>query len=155
MAAGTGEGLAVGMMGRIALNAATGLVVIGVVSANAGHEGDLGTGGSGGGASTTSGSGSGRTPGDGGASGGSGSGATDDVLSGDGDFRVGADIAPGTYRSTGDAHRSCRWERVRDGERRLGSVVANGHSAGTTVVVIRLTDAYFRSTGCGGWTKTG
>ncbi|MER8030892.1 hypothetical protein ABTZ78_18250 [Streptomyces bauhiniae] len=143
------------MMGRIALNAAIGLVVIGAISANAGHGGDLGTGSSGGEASTTAGSGSGGTPGRFGASGGAGSGATEGVLSGDGDFRVGADIAPGTYRSTGNAPRTCRWERARDAERRLGSVIANGSATGPVIVTIRPTDAYFRSTGCGGWKKAG
>ncbi|MFE0347798.1 hypothetical protein [Streptomyces griseoluteus] len=143
------------MVGRIALNAAIGLVVIGAISANASHSGDLGTGDSSGEASTTAGSGSGRTPGGDGTSGGVGFGATLGVLSGDGDFRVGTDIAPGTYRSTGNAHRSCRWERARDAEHRLRSVITNGHSTGTAVVTIRPTDVYFRSTGCGGWKKTG
>ncbi|MEU9925265.1 hypothetical protein AB0H51_28970 [Streptomyces griseoluteus] len=143
------------MMGRIALNAATGLVVIGAISANAGHGGDLGAGGSGGQASTTAGSGTGRTPGGDGASGGAGSGVTRNVLSGDGDFRVGTDIAPGTYRSTRHIHRSCRWELARDAEHRLRSVIANGHTTGTAVVTIRPTDTYFRSTGCGGWKNTG
>lgn len=144
-----------GMMGRIALNAATGLVVVGALSANAGHGGDTGAGGSGGEASTTAGSGPGQAPGGAGGSGGAGSGTAQDVLSGDGDFRVGTDIAPGTYRSTGNAHRSCRWERARDAEHRLRSVIANGHTTGTAVVTIRPADAYFRSTGCGGWEKTG
>ncbi|WP_234306647.1 hypothetical protein [Streptomyces sp. NRRL F-2799] len=143
------------MMGRIALNAATGLVVIGAISANTGQGGDLGARGSGGEASTTAGSGSGRMPGGDGASGGAGLGGAQDMLSGDGDFRVGTDIAPGTYRSTGNAHRSCRWERARDAKHRLRSVITNGHTTGTAVVTIRSTDAYFRSTGCGGWKKTG
>ncbi|MFF9393571.1 hypothetical protein [Streptomyces griseoluteus] len=143
------------MMGRIALNAAIGLVVIGAISASAGHSGDPGTEGTTGPASTTAGSGSGRTPGGDGASGGAGSGATGDVLSGDGDFRVGADIAPGTYRSTGNSRGSCRWERARDAGHRLRSVIAGGHTAGIAVVTIRPTDAHFRSTGCGGWKRTG
>ncbi|WP_130338625.1 hypothetical protein [Streptomyces sp. BK022] len=143
------------MMGRIALNAATGLVVIGAISANAGHSGGPGAEDAAGPASTTAGSGSGRAPGGNGASGGAGSGASGDVLSGDGDFRVGADIAPGTYRSTGNPHSSCRWERVRDAGHRLRSVIAGGHTAGTAVVTIRPTDAHFRSTGCGGWKRTG
>ncbi|MFF9376885.1 hypothetical protein ACF1BB_20380 [Streptomyces griseoluteus] len=143
------------MMGRIALNAATGLVVIGAISANAGHGDDLGAGGSGGTASTTAGSGSGGTPGDDRTSGGAGPGSTKVVLSGDGDFRVGTDIAPGTYRSTANAHRSCRWERARDAEHRLRSVIATGRTTGTAVVTIRPTDAHFRSTGCGGWKRTG
>ncbi|MEW2315652.1 hypothetical protein [Streptomyces bauhiniae] len=143
------------MMGRIALNAATGLIVIGALSANTGHGGDFGAGGSGGEAPTTTGSGSGLASGGVGGSGRAGSGATNGVLSGDGDFRVGTDIAPGNYRSTGNAHRSCRWERARDAAHRLRSVIANGHTAGTAVVTVRATDAYFRSTGCGGWQRTG
>ncbi|MER8015487.1 hypothetical protein ACIQ7S_22815 [Streptomyces griseoluteus] len=143
------------MMGRIALNAATGLVVIGAVSANVGHSGDPGAEDATGPAPTTAGSGVGRTPGGEGASGGAGSDATGEVLSGDGDFRVGADIAPGTYRSTGNSRGSCRWERARDAGHGLRSVIAGGHTAGTAVVTIRPTDARFRSAGCGGWKRTG
>ncbi|MGV9787171.1 hypothetical protein [Streptomyces sp. NPDC003435] len=143
------------MMGRIALNAATGLVVIGVVSANAGHGGDTGTGGTNNRASTTAGSESDRTPGGDGPSGDAGSGAEKATLSGDGDFRVGSDIAPGTYRSTGDADASCYWERIKDAEPGLGSVIAVGRVTGTAVVTIRSTDAHFKSTGCGGWKRVG
>ncbi|MFG3198881.1 hypothetical protein ACGFYT_22415 [Streptomyces sp. NPDC048208] len=148
------------MKGRIALSAATGLVVIGVLSANADHHGgDGGTGGSGDAgkeASATAGSESGRRSGGrGSASGGTESGAAEAALPGDGDFRVGSDIEPGTYRSTGDADGSCHWERTKAAGRGLGPVIADDDTTGTAVVTIRPTDAYFKSTGCGGWKKTG
>ncbi|BDH03385.1 hypothetical protein HEK131_06120 [Streptomyces seoulensis] len=146
-----------GMKGRIALSAATGLVVIGVVSANAdNHEGDGGTGGAGKEAPATAGSKSGGQPGgQGRASGGTESGKAKAVLPGDGDFRVGSDIEPGTYRSTGDADGSCHWERTKVAKHGLGSVIAADDTTGTAAVTIRPTDTYFKSTGCGGWKKTG
>lgn len=146
-----------GMKGRIALSAATGLVVIGVVSANAdNHGGDGGTGGAGKKASTTAGSESGRqSDGQGRASGGTESGAAEAALPGDGDFRVGSGIEPGTYRSTGATGGSCHWERTKVAKHGLGSVIADDDTTGTAVVTIRPTDAYFKSTGCGGWKKTG
>ncbi|GHI07129.1 hypothetical protein AQI88_22020 [Streptomyces cellostaticus] len=77
-------------------------------------------------------------------------------MDGDGGmFRVGADIAPGTYRSTGNADDSCYWERTKDAEHGLDSVIANDNVTGTAVVTIRSTDAYFKTTGCGDWKKTG
>ncbi|MFG2882464.1 hypothetical protein ACGFYV_09105 [Streptomyces sp. NPDC048297] len=69
-------------------------------------------------------------------------------------FKVGADIAPGTYRSTGNADDSCYWERTKDAEHGLDSIIANNNVTGTAVVTIRATDAYFKTSGCGDWKKT-
>ncbi|MEU6817248.1 hypothetical protein [Streptomyces sp. NPDC046860] len=141
------------MKGRIALSAATGLVVIGSMSANAGHGG---AGGPDNGVSTSAGSGSVQVPdGSGRVSGDAEPDAVKAPLSGNGTFRVGSDIEPGTYRSTGGARRSCRWERTANAGNGLGSVIADAEVTGTAVVTIRSTDAYFRSSGCGGWTRTG
>ncbi|WP_333778708.1 hypothetical protein [Streptomyces sp. IBSBF 3136] len=77
-------------------------------------------------------------------------------MDGDGGmFRVGADIAPGTYRSTGNGDGSCYWERTRDAEQSLDSILANDNVTGTAVVTVRATDAYFKTTGCGDWKRTG
>ncbi|MFC9283511.1 hypothetical protein [Streptomyces collinus] len=70
-------------------------------------------------------------------------------------FRVGADIAPGTYRSTGNGDGSCYWERTKDAEQSLDSIIANDNVTGTAVVTVRATDAYFKTTGCGDWKRTG
>ncbi|MFD5798723.1 hypothetical protein ACFWIO_35360, partial [Streptomyces diastatochromogenes] len=76
-------------------------------------------------------------------------------MDGDGGmFKVGTDIAPGTYKSSGNTDDSCYWERAKDAEQGLDSVIANNNVTGTAVVTISSTDAYFKTTGCGGWKKT-
>jgi hypothetical protein len=72
---------------------------------------------------------------------------------GDGTWRVGADIQPGTYRSTGT--QVCYWERVRDFNGALGSIVANDNVSGPAVVTIAPSDAGFSSKRCGTWTRVG
>ncbi|MEU6576221.1 hypothetical protein [Streptomyces sp. NPDC046805] len=77
------------------------------------------------------------------------------AMAGDGGmFKVGSDIAPGTYKSTGNADDACYWERAKDAEHGLDSIIANDNVTGTAVVTIRSTDAYFKTTGCGDWKKT-
>jgi hypothetical protein len=77
-------------------------------------------------------------------------------MSGDGGmFRVGADIAPGTYKSTGNADDSCYWERDKDAEHSMDSIIANNNVNGTAVVTISSSDAFFKTAGCKDWKKTG
>ncbi|MET9786406.1 hypothetical protein [Streptomyces canus] len=77
-------------------------------------------------------------------------------ISGDGGmFAVGADIAPGTYKSTGNTDDSCYWERTKDAEHGVESILANDNVNGTAVVRISASDAYFKTTGCKDWKKTG
>jgi TolA-binding protein len=81
-----------------------------------------------------------------GGGGGGGSAAT----FGDGVHRVGTDIQPGTYRSSGG---DCYWARLRNFGGGLNSIIANGLSDGGPVVVtIDPSDAGFESTRCGTWT---
>lgn len=141
-----------GMKGRAALSATVGLVVIGVVSANAGGHGrGLGrTGGTDkGSASTTPHPGTGRHTG-------SAEAAEKEAtaFAGDGDFRVGQDIEPGTYRTTGNPDGSCHWERAKDAGHGLESPIANGDITGTAVVTIRAQDTSFHTSGCEDWKKT-
>ncbi|MGW1560366.1 hypothetical protein ACWCQ1_28120 [Streptomyces sp. NPDC002144] len=78
------------------------------------------------------------------------------AMAGDGGmFKVGADIAPGTYRSTGNADDACHWERAKDADHSPGSVIASNKVTGTAVVTINASDAYFKTTGCTAWSKTG
>ncbi|MFF2367710.1 hypothetical protein ACFVU0_34050 [Streptomyces sp. NPDC058122] len=104
------------MKGRAALSAAVGLVVLGVVSANAEEKA---------------------------------------AFAGNGDFRVGPDIEPGTYRTTGNTGGSCHWERARGAGHGLDSLIAKGDVTGTAVVTISPEDTYFRTSGCGDWKKAG
>ena len=76
-------------------------------------------------------------------------------MAGDGGmFKVGTDIAPGTYRSTGNKDDLCYWERAKDAEQGLDSILANDNVTGTAVVTISTKDAYFKTTDCKNWTKT-
>ncbi|MER6122735.1 hypothetical protein ABT173_08580 [Streptomyces sp. NPDC001795] len=76
-------------------------------------------------------------------------------INGDGGmYRVGVDIAPGTYKSTGNSDDQCYWERAKDALHGLKSVAANDNARGSAVVTISAGDAYFKTTGCKDWTKT-
>jgi hypothetical protein len=82
-------------------------------------------------------------------------GSPADKMAGDGGmFRVGADLAPGTYKSAGNTDDSCYWEREKDAEHSLDSIVANNNVNGTAVVTISSSDAYFKTSGCKDWKKT-
>jgi hypothetical protein len=71
-------------------------------------------------------------------------------------YRVGVDIAPGTYKSTGNtADDNCYWERTKDATHSSESVKANDNVTGTGIVTISAQDAYFTTTGCHDWKKTG
>ncbi|MEV0176515.1 hypothetical protein AB0I00_36080 [Streptomyces sp. NPDC050803] len=77
-------------------------------------------------------------------------------MSGDGGmFRVGVDIAPGTYKSTGNTDDSCYWERTKDADHSIDSIIANNNVSGTAVVTISASDAYFKTAGCQDWKKSG
>ncbi|WP_328494543.1 hypothetical protein OHS59_18680 [Streptomyces sp. NBC_00414] len=77
-------------------------------------------------------------------------------IKGDGGMhRVGADIAPGTYRSTGNTDDLCYWERTKDSSHSMDSIIANNNVSGSAVVTIAAGDAYFKTSGCKDWKKTG
>ncbi|MFF8510853.1 hypothetical protein ACF064_22455 [Streptomyces sp. NPDC015492] len=78
------------------------------------------------------------------------------TLKGDGGmFKVGADIAPGTYKSTGNKDAECYWERAKDASHGTDSILANDNATGTAIVKVSASDGYFKSSGCGDWVKTG
>lgn len=72
---------------------------------------------------------------------------------GDGSHRVGIDIAPGTYRSTGAGSGNCYWARLSNFTGQ-DDILANFLSPGPTTVTILASDAGFESRRCGTWTKT-
>lgn len=68
----------------------------------------------------------------------------------DGDYTVGTDLKPGTYK-TGHVS-DCYWERTTDG----GGTLANDFvklAPGGVTVTIRSSDGGFTSEGCGPWTR--
>ncbi|MFJ6408955.1 hypothetical protein ACIQK9_25885 [Streptomyces hydrogenans] len=82
-------------------------------------------------------------------------GAPKGTLKGDGGmFKVGVDVAPGTYKSTGNKDAGCYWERSKDAGHGMDAILANDNVTGTAIVKITAKDGYFKSVGCGDWTKT-
>ncbi|KUJ66736.1 hypothetical protein ACZ90_33965 [Streptomyces albus subsp. albus] len=70
-------------------------------------------------------------------------------------YRVGVDIAPGTYKSTGNGKDAgCYWERAKDALHGIDSIAANENVTGNSVVTIAPTDAYFKTNDCTDWKKT-
>ncbi len=70
---------------------------------------------------------------------------------GNGQYRVGTDIAPGTYVAPGGS--GCYWERQATfGGGSVGDIIANDLSFGGQVVVtIAATDRGFKTSSCGIW----
>ncbi|WP_327429292.1 hypothetical protein [Streptomyces sp. NBC_01236] len=137
-----------GMKGKIALGAVVGVVVIGVVSANAGS--DSGSGDKGKDTSASADRESGKKA----------DAKTGDkadkaekkvAFKGDGDFQVGTDIKPGTYRTTGNTDDMCYWERAKDASGEVDSLLANDNVSGTSYVTIKASDKLFKSSGCKDW----
>ncbi|MFC5722123.1 hypothetical protein ACFP1Z_18315 [Streptomyces gamaensis] len=75
-------------------------------------------------------------------------------LSGNGMYKVGVDIAPGTYRAEGNKS-GCYWERDKNALHESDSVEANDNVTGSAVVTVTSQDAYFKTQGCADWKKTG
>ncbi|MEU9173300.1 hypothetical protein AB0D34_36975 [Streptomyces sp. NPDC048420] len=143
-----------GMKGKIALGAVVGVVVIGVVSANAGDNGGSGdsdTASSGGKSSSAS-----AERESGGKKGSQDAGKVEvaekkAAFSGDGDFQVGSDVKPGTYRTTGNSDGMCYWERAKDASGEMDSLLANDNVTGTGYVTVKATDKLFKSSDCNDW----
>jgi hypothetical protein len=69
----------------------------------------------------------------------------------DGTFAVGADIAPGTYRTPGKY--GCYWARLRSFD--TNDIIDNNVSDGPQVVQLLPGDKAFLTRNCGGWQKVG
>lgn len=80
-----------------------------------------------------------------------------ETFAGTGEFRVGIDIAPGTYESAGpidDAER-CVWVRERFAADPADKELQSRAVTGRAVVTIKKTDKQFRTSSCQQWRKTG
>jgi hypothetical protein len=72
---------------------------------------------------------------------------------GDGQFLVGYDIEPGTYRSDGTTD-SCYWARLSGFSGDIDDIITNDFSmGGRRTVVVRASDVGFETSGCGSWSK--
>ncbi|POX57122.1 hypothetical protein C3489_02425 [Streptomyces sp. Ru71] len=138
-----------GMKGKVALGAVVGFVVIGAVSMNAGNDGGDGDKPAGGTGSSAS---AGQKPGAG-EDKGTAEAAEEKkaAFDGDGEFQVGSDIKPGTYRTTGNADGMCYWERAKDASGETDSILANDNVTGASYVTVKPGDKLFKSTGCHDW----
>ncbi len=68
-----------------------------------------------------------------------------------GDFIVGTDVSPGTYRSV--ASPGCYWERETDFLHGTSSIAANDNTDNSAVVQISPSDKGFLSRRCGHWSR--
>ena len=75
--------------------------------------------------------------------------ATRSRIGGDGIYRVGADIEPGTYRSPGPSNSACYWARL-DAQ---DEILDNSLSRGPSVVNVQPTDAAVETANCQPFTK--
>ena len=72
---------------------------------------------------------------------------------GPGTFAVGAQVAPGRWRSDGGD--LCYWERLRGLTGGLEEIVASAGVPGPVDVEVAATDVAFSSFGCGTWQQVG
>lgn len=70
---------------------------------------------------------------------------------GDGTFKVGSDIKPGTYR-TRSGSAGCYFARLKDFSGGVDSIIANANTDDPAIVTIAASDVGFQSTNCGTWT---
>jgi hypothetical protein len=76
-------------------------------------------------------------------------------VSGDGEYLVGQDIKPGTYKTNGPGDGSmCYWERDKDSSGDFNSIITNGTPTGTGRVTVNKGEV-FKTQGCQDWTKVG
>lgn len=73
-------------------------------------------------------------------------------IEGDGTWMVGAEVKPGTYRSTRGSDELCYWARLSSTDGEFESIITNGNGTGQTVT-IKATDVAFETARCGGWVK--
>ncbi len=66
--------------------------------------------------------------------------------------RWGLDVQPGTYR-TREPVEFCYWERVKNFNGDLESIIANDNASGYAVVTIAKSDVGFNTSGCGTWSS--
>lgn len=73
-----------------------------------------------------------------------------------GTWQVPEEVKPGTYKTRVPADSwNCYWERLRNFDSNLDSIIANGNAKPDTnaIVTIGKADKGFHSDGCGTWTK--
>ncbi|KQM82111.1 hypothetical protein [Agromyces sp. Leaf222] len=72
---------------------------------------------------------------------------------GDGMFRVGIDVQPGTYYTSGTSTDYCYWERLSSGDGSFDSIIANDIGAGRRMITIASSDRFVNFSRCGSWIR--
>jgi len=77
-------------------------------------------------------------------------------LPGNGTYRVGKDIQPGSYRTQGPADAAspnCYWSRNSDASGEVRAIIANSKAPIPATVTVKPGDATFHTSGCQPWTE--
>ncbi|MFF0206081.1 hypothetical protein [Streptomyces sp. NPDC005017] len=76
-------------------------------------------------------------------------------FSGEGEYLVGDDIEPGTYKTAGpEGEFGCYWERAEDASGEFGSIIANNNLNGPGRVTLNSGE-YFKTNRCEEWKRVG
>ncbi|WP_455360488.1 hypothetical protein [Streptomyces sp. SYSU K21746] len=76
-------------------------------------------------------------------------------FAGDGQYLVGEDIKPGTYKTAGaDGSFGCYWARLKDASGEFDAIIANNNLKGPGRVTLRKGE-YFETNRCQEWKKVG
>ncbi|MFF3499314.1 hypothetical protein [Streptomyces sp. NPDC003247] len=76
-------------------------------------------------------------------------------FSGEGEYLVGEDIKPGTYKTAGPEDEfGCYWERAKDASGEFDSIIANNNLNGPGRVTLNKGE-YFKTNRCQEWKKVG
>ena len=70
---------------------------------------------------------------------------------GDGEYIVGTDITPGTYKSSGQS--GCYYARLSGFSGEIGGIIANNNTDNAAIITIAASDKGFESQNCGTWTR--
>ncbi|MFF7837467.1 hypothetical protein ACFZC6_01310 [Streptomyces ossamyceticus] len=76
-------------------------------------------------------------------------------FSGEGEYLVGEDVKPGTYKTAGaDSEFGCYWERAKDASGEFDSIIANNNLEGPGRVTLNDGE-YFKTNRCKEWKRVG
>ncbi|WP_432923535.1 hypothetical protein ACQPZZ_26830 [Microbispora sp. CA-135349] len=77
------------------------------------------------------------------------------TMAGDGQYLVGEDIKPGTYKTAGtDGGFACYWARLRNATGEFSAIIANDNITGPARVTLKKGE-YFETKRCQPWKRTG
>jgi hypothetical protein len=75
------------------------------------------------------------------------------TIPGDGRYRVGSDIQPGTYRAESAPSGSCYWARLSADDGGIDSIINNGNVSGPVTITVAPSDHTLELSGCADFHK--